>query len=379
MITTLIPDSLFDGERLHIQQPISFKDGKIIAMDTVKKAKEYRLNGLLTAGFIDTQVNGGGGKLFNQQPELSTLSSMVEAHSRFGTTAMLPTLITDEITKTKQAADAISTAIAQKVPGVLGIHFEGPHISAVKKGIHHQDKIRPITEQELELYCRDDLGIKLITLAPEAVDVSRIKTLIEHQVIVSLGHSNASFDQVNLALNAGATGFTHLFNAMSPLNSRSPNMLGAALLDPKSWCGLILDGHHVHPACAQIAYQIKTEGKLMLVTDSMSTIGSTQSQFHFDGHDIELTQDKLTSQTGQLAGSALNMIAAVNNATSMLGAPASQALNMASAYPAEFLGLQKQRGSIKIGNVADLLLLNDSPSTTRVHVKHAWISGSQVF
>lgn len=379
MITTLIADTLFDGEQLHIQRPVSFEDGRIIAMDTVRNAKEYRLDGLLTAGFIDTQVNGGGGKLFNQTPELNTLITMVNAHAQFGTTSMLPTLITDEISKIEQAADAVSLAIREKTPGIIGIHFEGPHISAAKKGIHHQDKIRPLTSQEMDQYCRDDLGVKLITLAPEAVDNATIKTLVEHQVIVSLGHSNASFDQVNLALKAGASGFTHLFNAMSPIESRAPNMVGAALLDSDSWCGLILDGHHIHPASARLAYQAKTEGKIILVTDAMSTIGSPQTQFHFDGHDIELKHNKLTSKMGSLAGSALTMITAVNNAIAMLHAPASQALNMASAYPAEFLGLNKQKGSIKIGNIADLILLNDSPSATPIHIKDVWIAGSQVF
>ncbi|MEC4727979.1 N-acetylglucosamine-6-phosphate deacetylase [Shewanella sp. D64] len=379
MITTLIADTLFDGKQLHIQRPVSFEDGRIIAMDTVRNAKEYQLDGLLTAGFIDTQVNGGGGKLFNQTPELNTLITMVKAHAQFGTTSMLPTLITDEIGKIEQAADAVSLAIREKTSGIIGIHFEGPHISTAKKGIHHQDKIRPLTSQEMDQYCRDDLGVKLITLAPESVDSSTIKTLVEHQVIVSLGHSNASFDQVNLALKAGASGFTHLFNAMSPIESRAPNMVGAALLDPDSWCGLILDGHHIHPASARLAYQAKNEGKIILVTDAMSTIGSPQTQFYFDGHDIELKHNKLTSKTGSLAGSALTMITAVNNAIAMLHAPASQALNMASAYPAEFLGLNEQKGSIKIGNIADLILLNDSPSTTPIHIKDVWIAGSQVF
>jgi N-acetylglucosamine-6-phosphate deacetylase len=377
MITTLIAEKLFDGSKIYSHHPISFEDGKIIAFDTVEGAKEVKVSGLITPGFIDVQVNGGGGYLFNNETNVQTLKAMTKAHGKYGTTALLPTLITSDLSSLHCAADAISDAISKRLPGVIGVHFEGPHISVPKKGIHSTDHIREISQQELELYCRDDLGIKVITLAPENVDIETIKTLVENQVIVCLGHSNASYEQTQAALNAGATGFTHLFNAMSALTSRKPNMIGASLLDDNSWCGLILDGHHVHPATAKLAITAKAKGKMMLVTDAMSTIGSEQSHFEFDGHKIQLSGDKLTSHTGQLAGSALDMITAINNAQTMLNVSFEEALRMASYYPAEFLKINHQQGQLSIGANADFTLLSTKKSPH--HVINTWIGGNAIF
>ena len=377
MRTTLIAEQLFDGKTLHENHPISFEDGKIIAFDTIKGAIENKVSGLLTAGFIDTQVNGGGGYLLNQDTNLHTLKAMTNAHAKFGTSSLLPTLITSNVKKIEQTANLISTALAQNTPGIIGVHFEGPHISEPKKGIHSSQQIRGISQQELDIYCRDDLGIKVVTLAPESVDCDIIKTLVASNVHVCLGHSNATFAQTQAALAAGASGFTHLFNAMSALESREPNMVGAALLDEQSWCGLILDGHHVHPSTAKLAYKVKAAHKMMLVTDSMSTIGSEQTNLQFDGHQISLTGDKLTSNTGQLAGSALNMITAVNNAVKMLNIPFIDALKMASLYPAQFLGIADSYGQLAIGSNADLTLISTTNSSP--HIVNTWIGGRAIF
>lgn len=378
MITTLIAEQMFDGNNIINNQAISFANGKIIALDSVKGAKEVKVAGLLTPGFIDVQVNGGGGYLFNHDTNLITLKAMVLAHSRYGSTGLLPTLITSDIETINTAANTIALAMKEQVAGIVGVHFEGPHISEPKKGIHSSEHIRPLTEQELEIYCRDGLGVKIVTLAPENVTTEQIKRLTEHDVKVCLGHSNASFEITQAALSAGAVGFTHLFNAMSPLTSREPNMVGAALLDEHSWCGLILDGHHVHPATAKLAVRAKKNGKMMLVTDSMSTIGSSQQVLEFDGHKIELSGDKLTSQTGQLAGSALDMITAVNNAQVMLGVSLEEALRMASVYPADFLGLNKKNPQLSIGANADFTLLEYS-NNSALHVSQTWIGGKQIF
>ena len=378
MITTLIAEQIFDGKDIKNNQAISFAKGKIIAFEGVKDAQEIKVSGLLTPGFIDVQVNGGGGYLFNHDTSLTTLKAMVSAHSRYGSTGLLPTLITSDIETINAAANTIALAMKEQVVGIVGVHFEGPHISEPKKGIHSSEHIRALSEQELAVYCRDDLGVKVVTLAPENVTTEQIKRLTEHGVKVCLGHSNASFEITQAALAAGAIGFTHLFNAMSPLTSRQPNMVGAALLDKHSWCGLILDGHHVHPAVAKLANRVKDNGKMMLVTDSMSTIGSTQTSFEFDGHKIQLTGDKLTSQTGQLAGSALDMITAVNNAQVMLDVPLEEALRMASVYPADFLGLNKELPQLAIGANADFTLL-EKGNNSALHVSQTWIGGKQIF
>lgn len=369
---------MFDGNSIINNQAISFADGKVIAFDSVKGSKEIKVSGLLTAGFIDVQVNGGGGYLFNHDTNLIALEAMVLAHSRYGTTGLLPTLITSDIETINAAANTISFAIKEQMVGIVGVHFEGPHISEPKKGIHSSEHIRALSEQEIAIYCRDDLGVKIVTLAPENVTTAQIKYLIEHDVKVCLGHSNASFEITQAALAAGAVGFTHLFNAMSPLTSREPNMVGAALLDQHSWCGLILDGHHVHPAVAKLATRAKKKGKMMLVTDSMSTIGSSQQTLEFDGHKIQLSDDKLTSQTGQLAGSALDMITAVNNAKMMLDVPLEEALRMASLYPANFLGLNTETPQLAIGANADFTLL-EYGNNSALHVSQTWIGGKQIF
>jgi len=378
MITTLIAEQLFDGKRMLINQAISFENGKVIGFDVVKNVKVIKVPGLLTPGFIDVQVNGGGGYLFNHERSLTTLKAMVLAHSRFGSTSLLPTLITSNIKTITEAADTIALAIKEKLPGIVGVHFEGPHISEPKKGIHSSDHIRALSAEELAVYCRDDLGIKVVTVAPENVSPEQIKTLAANGVRVCLGHSNASFEVTKAALAAGAVGFTHLFNAMSPLTSREPNMVGAALLDGQSWCGLILDAHHVHPATARLATNAKKTGKMMLVTDSMSTIGSEQKTFEFDGHKILLEQDRLTSQTGQLAGSALDMISAVNNARVMLDVSLEEALRMASLYPADFLGINKYMPQLSVGANADFTLL-EKGDDSNFHVRQTWIDGKQIF
>ncbi|MFT5851985.1 MAG: N-acetylglucosamine-6-phosphate deacetylase [Colwellia sp.] len=378
MITTLIAEQLFDGKRTLNNQAISFENGRVISFDMVKNAKVIKVPGLLTRGFIDVQVNGGGGYLFNHDRSLTTLKAMVLAHSRYGSTGLLPTLITSDIKTINEAADTIALAIKEQLPGIVGVHFEGPHISEPKKGIHSSDHIRMLSAQELAVYCRDDLGFKVVTLAPENVSPKQIKELTNHGVKVCLGHSNASFEVTQAALAAGATGFTHLFNAMSPLTSREPNMVGAALLDDNSWCGLILDGHHVHPATAKVAIHAKKTGKMMLVTDAMSTIGSKQKAFEFDGHKILLEQDMLTSQTGQLAGSALDMITAITNAQVMLDVSLEEALRMASLYPADFLGINKYMPQLTVGANADFTIIEKGDDSS-FHVKQTWIGGKQIF
>ncbi|UCX05731.1 N-acetylglucosamine-6-phosphate deacetylase [Shewanella glacialimarina] len=378
MITTIIAQQMFDGKNIIKNQAISFDEQKVLAFDSVKGAKEIKVPGLLTAGFIDVQVNGGGGYLFNHDPNLMALNAMVLAHSRFGSTGLLPTLITSGIETITSAANVIASAIKQQVAGIVGVHFEGPHISVPNKGIHSSEHIRPLTESEMDIYCRDDLGVKIVTLAPENVTAAQIKRLTEHKVKVCLGHSNASFAVTQAALAAGAVGFTHLFNAMSALTSREPNMVGAALLDEHSWCGLILDGHHVHPATAKLATRAKKIGKMMLVTDSMSTIGSSQKTLEFDGHKIQLANGKLTSQTGQLAGSALDMITAVNNARRMLDVSLEEALRMASQYPADFLGLNTSTPQLAINANADFTLLNTT-NNSDLHVSQTWIGGKQIY
>jgi N-acetylglucosamine-6-phosphate deacetylase len=358
---------LFDGEHWLENITVTIAEGKIQA---ITPAKGQVSAGTLVPGFIDLQVNGGGGALFNGAPTQQTLATMIQAHAKFGTTALLPTVITDSVEVMQQAADTIGQAISAGQAGVLGVHFEGPHLSVAKKGVHSEQYIRPLSAAELAIYRRSDLGIKLLTVAPEAISPEQIADLVALGVIVCLGHSNADVDTVQAALAAGATGFTHLYNAMSALNSRAPGMVGAALADRDSWCGIILDGYHLHPVAAKVALAAKPKGKLILVTDAMSPVGTEDTEFAFFDGVVSRTGNKLTNAAGQLAGSVLDMITAINYAIDELALSAEEAFRMASLYPAQFIR-SKQHGRIEVGYRADVVLLDQHNQ-----VQTNWLGGN---
>ena len=347
---------LFDGEQWHTNVRVTAEAGLITAIAACSAAECTDLT--LAPGFIDVQVNGGGGALFNTAPTIDSLRTMLKAHAGFGTTAMLPTVITDSVATMQQCADAIAAAVAAVEPGILGVHFEGPHLSVPKRGVHPTEHIRGLSADELALYGRTDLGIKLVTVAPENVTPEQIRQLVELNVIVCLGHSNADGATVEAALAAGATGFTHLYNAMSPLTSREPGMVGVALADRNSWCGIIFDGHHVHPVAAKLALAAKPRGKMLIVTDAMSPVGTNDTEFPFFAGKVTRVGNKLTNDAGSLAGSVLDMAGAVQYAVTELGSEQGEALRMAALYPAEFLGIADRAGRIAAGYRADLVLLD---------------------
>lgn len=348
---------LFDGEHWHSNVALSIAQGRIISISPCDASAVTA--GMLAPGFIDLQVNGGGGALFNTAPNQTTLTCMMQAHARFGTTSMLPTVITDSVATMQQAADAVAAAIAAGEPGILGIHFEGPHLSVPKKGVHPANQIRPLSAKELALYQRSDVGICMVTVAPETIPPKQISQLVDAGVIVFLGHSNADAATVQAALQAGATGFTHLYNAMSPLTSREPGMVGVALADPDSWCGIILDGYHMDAIAAKVALAAKPQGKLLLVTDAMSPVGTADTEFAFFDGKVTRQGNRLTNEAGSLAGSVLDMAAAVQYAVQVLGVAPGEALRMAALYPAEAIGCADVRGKLQPGYLADMVLLSD--------------------
>lgn len=353
---SFIVERLFDGHRFYRNQALTIDAGKVVSYDLLTDDVSH-LSGTLVPGFIDVQVNGGGGALFNADPSLAVIHTITAAHAKFGTTACLPTLITDELKVMQQAATAMAEAVGQGLDGVLGIHFEGPHLSIPKKGVHSANFIRRISDAELAIFSRSDLGIKIVTLAPENVSVEVIKALIDANVKVCLGHSNADYSTVKQALAVGADGFTHLFNAMSAFTAREPGMVGAALECDNSWCGLIVDGHHVHTGAAKLALKCKPQGKIMLVTDAMPPVGlSDNSSFELFGQQVIRQGDRLNASTGELAGCVLDMAGAVSNAQTMLGLSFAEALRMASLYPAQYLGLNDY-GHLQLGARADMVLL----------------------
>jgi len=325
---------------------------------------------LLLPGFIDVQVNGGGGVLFNEAPTVATIRRIGAAHRRYGTTGFLPTLISDEPAVMRAALVAVEQALAEGVPGLLGIHLEGPYLAPARKGVHDAKYFHVPGSEELALLCAPHRGIRLITLAPDRVPPESIRALADAGVIVCAGHTAADYATTRVALDAGVRGFTHLFNAMTPFGSREPGVVGAALEDPDSWCGLIVDGHHVHPVSLRVAIAAKARGKMLLVTDAMPPVGADSPEYVLNGETIIVKDGICQTAQGVLAGSALDMAAAVRNTVQMLGLPLDEAVRMASTYPAEFLGLGASHGRIAVGYVADLVVM-DGDFT----VCGSWIGG----
>lgn len=327
--------------------------------------------GVLLPGFIDAQVNGGGGVLFNNEPDVAAIRRIGAAHRRYGTTGFLPTLISEDVDTMRLAIAAVRDAIAQGVPGVLGIHLEGPYLAPERKGTHDAGKFRVPDATELALAASLDAGVTLLTLAPERMSHDAIRTLAAAGVIVAAGHTAASYEQARAGLAAGVRGFTHLYNAMSPLEGRAPGTVGAALEDRDSWCGVIADGVHVHPASLRVALAAKPRGKVFLVTDAMPPVGADEPSYRLYGETITVRDGVVRNAAGSLAGSALDMATAVRNAVEMLGVPLAEAARMASTYPAAFLGIDGDRGRIAPGCHADLVWLDRD-----LQVAGTWIAGA---
>ena len=368
------------GEDFQTGLAVLVANGRIVDLvaDTdaqLNRIQKHDLGGeFLVPGFIDCQVNGGGGVLFNDAPYVDTIRRIGAAHSQFGTTGFLPTLISDDRCVMRSAITAVDAAIANGVPGVLGIHLEGPFLAPERRGIHDASKFQIPDADDVELLASLTRGKTIVTLAPERMPETVIRDLHARGVLVAAGHTAADYDAMARALGAGVRGFTHLFNAMTPLQSRAPGAVGAALESRDCWCGIIVDGEHVHPATLRVALQAKPRGKVFLVTDAMPPVGSTQTQFTLNGETITCRDGRCVNAAGTLAGSALDMAAAVRNSVEQLHVTIAEAVRMASTYPAEFLGLGASRGQIEKGYAADFVVLSEA-----LQVRETWIGGTRVF
>lgn len=376
--TVIFAKQMFDGENWFSNQEVTFKDGLIesIVSKTEPSTSKTDIVDLLAPGFIDVHVNGGGGALFNHTPTLAALERMVAVHAQFGTVAMMPTLISDDYEIMSQAHQTVCQALKQNVAGILGLHYEGPYLNPIRKGVHNESKLRKPTEGTLStLLDVSRSGKLMVTLAPEQVPEGFIEWLVSEGAIVCIGHSAASYDQARQAVMNGARGFTHLFNAMTPLISREPGVVGAALqTDLPTWCGLIADGHHVHPAAMRVAIAAKGCEHMLLVTDAIQSVGSDEKEMPFLGKRVLRSEGKVTTEDGTLAGSDLDMATAVRNTISFIGRTPAEALQMASLRPAEFLGIDHHFGRIKPGYRASLVALTED-----FIVKATWIDGQKVW
>jgi N-acetylglucosamine-6-phosphate deacetylase len=374
MRQALLPRRVLTPSGFETDRCVLIEGGTILAVtaaaDCPADAARRELDGDLLPGFIDLQVNGGGGVLLNDQPTVEGIAAIAAAHRRFGTTGLLPTLISDDLEVVAQAIAAVDAAIERGVPGVLGIHIEGPFLNQAKKGIHDAAKFRTLDAAAIELLSPLKRGRTLVTLAPELAPPSAIRALAQRGIIVAAGHTNGSYEEVRAALDEGLAGFTHLYNAMTQLGSRAPGAVGAALNDRECWCGLIVDGHHVHPAALRVALAAKGADRLLLVTDAMPTVGSDVKEFELGGQWIVADDGRCVAPDGTLAGSDLDMATAVRNAERLMNVNYATAVRMASASPAHALRMSGERGAIRAGLAADLVLVNEGKG-----VVETWIGG----
>ncbi|MBE9539699.1 MAG: N-acetylglucosamine-6-phosphate deacetylase [Proteobacteria bacterium] len=367
--------TLFDGEHFIPDHCVIVESGKIsdiIPLASLPNgiARQQLRGGILAPGFIDLQVNGGGGVMLSSTPIRETVDTMTAAHRRYGTTGMLPTLLSDSRPKQQACVRAVQDALNAGNAGVLGVHIEGPFFDLNKRGAHKASKIREPKAVDIEWLCSLELPSVIVTLAPEHVLPGQIRQLAAAGIHVCAGHSNASYQEVVDAIGEGLRGFTHLYNAMSPLTSREPGVVGAALDCPTSWVGIIADGHHVHQASIRIAHKVKPRGKVVLISDAMATVGSSEGCFEIYGETIKEKEGHLTNAEGVLAGSAIGMIDAVRIATEIVGIPMDESLRMAALYPAEFLQRETELGRIAIGFRADFVHFDNT-----FKVLGTWVEG----
>jgi N-acetylglucosamine-6-phosphate deacetylase len=374
--TALVNGRILSGERIVSGQTVLISAGRIedvVLSDDprCRDAVSVDLQGqILLPGFIDVQVNGGGGVLFNDDPSPESIRAIGSAHRRFGTTGFMPTLISDDLDTIGQAIAAVQASLDAQLPGALGIHIEGPFLNWARRGVHDPKHLRRLDNAVISLLCSLRGGRTVLTLAPEMTTTDMIAQLSASGILISAGHSDANFAQTSAAIEHGVRGFTHLFNAMAPLAPREPGIVGAALYDDRTWCGIIVDGHHVDPVMLKLALRCKRHDRFMLVTDAMPPVGSPEPSFVLQGRTIHVKDGVCRDENGVLAGTGLDMATAVRNAVSLLGLELAEAARMASEYPAAFLGLERELGRIETGYRANLALLDDD-----LQVSRTWIEG----
>ena len=348
---------IHDGQNLHSSHALVVgSDGcfSIVPLEAVPEGCPTVAleGGVITAGFVDLQVNGGGGVMFNDDQSVATLRTIADAHATTGTTAILATLITDTPARTRAAIDAVERAIAEGVSGIAGIHLEGPHLSVARKGAHDPNLIHPMEDEDLSvlLAAADRLANIMVTVAPENTSLKQIKTLADAGIIVALGHTDADMGTCHAAFDAGARCVTHLFNAMSQLTSREPGLVGATLSRGDVYAGLIADAIHVHPSTINVALAAKPQSdRVFLVTDAMATAGSIIDHFTLNGRDVFRKDNRLTLADGTLAGADLAMPRAVSVMMDLVGDNIKAALSRATSTPASLLRQRGEFGRIASG------------------------------
>lgn len=377
MKQALIGAQLFSGKEFFDNRALLIDGENIIDVinehDIPNNFEIQKLNGgILSPGFIDLQVNGGGGKLFNNSPDKESLNAIIEAHQHFGTTSIMPTVISDSLNVLKRCATTISEEIECN-KSLLGVHIEGPFFNVKYRGVHQKQYINTINSDYLNLFeSLQDFPV-MLTLAPECISTKQLKHLKSLGFKILAGHTDASYDQLEEAIKYGLDGFTHLFNAMGQISAREPGVVGSALTFDNTTASIIVDLHHVHPSLIQMVYKQKPQGKLFFVSDSMATIHHGEPSFELYDEVVSESNGRIINSEGKLAGSSITQIDAIKNAYQSCNIPLNEALAMASRYPAEYLGVANYLGSLESGYRADL-----THFSLDFQVQNVWVAGKQL-
>ena len=377
MKQALLGSQIFCGERFYDDHALLVEGKSIVDIvdknNTPDNFNKIELDqGILAPGFIDLQVNGGGGVLFNNSPNKESLNTIIKAHQFFGTTSVMPTVISDSLEVLEQCIKTVTEEIKNN-SSLLGIHIEGPFFNTKYRGVHQKQYISTINSDYLNLFESLKGFPVMLTLAPECISSQQLKHLTSLGIKTLAGHSDASYDELDDAIKNGLDGFTHLFNAMGQISAREPGVVGSALHFENTFASIIVDLHHVHPSLIQLAYQLKPKGKLFFISDSMATINHGKPSFELYDEVVNESDGRLVNSEGKLAGSSITQIDAVKNVYQKCNIPLNQALAMASRYPAEYLGIENHLGSLKPGYRADLVHFD---SNFKVH--NVWVSGKQI-
>jgi N-acetylglucosamine-6-phosphate deacetylase len=353
MVQVFTGADIHDGVRLHRGKALVVDDTHVSIIALAGRPRDADVialeNGIIAPGFVDLQVNGGGGLMFNDAQTVAALKQIAHAHRRLGTAAFLPTLISDTPKRVLAAIEAVEAAIAKEVPGIVGLHLEGPHLAPSRKGAHDAQHLRMMEAADLALLVEAAARLPnlMVTVAPEMVTLAQIRALAQAGVIVSLGHSDADYDTAMAAFEAGACCVTHLYNAMSQMTSRAPGLVGAALAREDVFAGLIADGVHVHPAMMQLALEQKT--RMFVVTDAMAVAGSDKSAFALNGRQVQRADGRLTLEDGTLAGADLTLPRAVQVLVQNCGQDIETAIARATSLPAQLLNVRGDLGGLNAG------------------------------
>ena len=328
--------------------------------------------GILSPGFIDLQVNGGGGKLFNNSPDKESLNTIISAHQYFGTTSIMPTVISDSLNILQKCTDTISNEIDNN-HSLLGIHIEGPFFNVKYRGVHQKQYINTMNASYLNLFETLDKFPVMLTLAPECISIKQLKHLKSLGFKILAGHTDANYDQLEEAVKYGLDGFTHLFNAMGQISAREPGVVGSAFDFDETSASIIVDLHHVHPSLINLSFKQKPKGKLFFVSDSMATINHGEPSFELYDEVVSESNGRIINSEGKLAGSSITQIDAIKNAYQKCSIPLESAISMATLYPAEYLGVSDYIGQLKKGYRADLAHFDSN-----FHVQNVWLAGKQI-